>query len=139
MDLMRQLELEQMKTELPDFGVGDTVDVHYQIKEGNKERIQIFTGTVLTISGSGSRRTALVRRLVGGEGVERCFPLHSPRVKDIVVKHRGQIRRARLFYLRDRIGKAVRLRSNFGRTRGPRSGAGSGLAPQQDAGAGDSE
>jgi len=132
MDLMRQLELEQMKTELPDFGVGDTVDVHYLIREGEKERIQIFNGTVLMISGSGLRRTALVRRLVGGEGVERCFPLHSPRVKDIQVKHRGRIRRARLFYLRDRIGKSVRLRSNFGRPRGPRAGVGSGItAPQQ--------
>ncbi len=127
MDLMRQLELEHMKTEIPDFGVGDTVDVHYRIKEGEKERIQIFTGTVLAISGSGIRRTAMVRRLVAGEGVERIFPLHSPRVADVKVKHRGRIRRAKLYYLRDRVGKAVRLPANFGKARGPRSGRGSGI------------
>eukprot|EP00904_Undaria_pinnatifida_P001916 jgi/Undpi1/11725/HiC_scaffold_37.g14020.m1 len=135
MDLMRQLELEHMKTDIPDFGVGDTVDVHYLIREGEKERIQIFNGTVLRIHGSGIRRACLVRRLVAGEGVERAFPLHSPRVKDIVVKHRGRIRRARLFYLRDRVGKAVRLRSNFGKVRGPRSGKGSGIAPAAEAAA----
>ena len=140
MDLMRQIELENMKPSLPDFGVGDTVDVHYLIREGNKERIQIFTGTVLAISGSGIRRTVLVRRLVAGEGVERIFPLHSPRVHDIKVKHRGKIRRAKLYYLRDRIGKAVRLPANFNKQRGPRSGKGSGLTPPAAAAAeGDSE
>ncbi len=121
MDLMRQIELENMKAQIPDFGVGDTVDVHYLIKEGDKERIQVFSGTVLRISGSGVRRTALVRRLVAGEGVERTFPLHSPRVHDVVVKQRGRVRRARLFYLRDRVGKAVRLQANFNARRGPRA------------------
>ncbi len=121
MDIIRQLELENMKPDVPDFGVGDTVDVHYLIREGEKERIQVFSGTVIAISGTGLRRTALVRRLVAGEGVERTFPLHSPRVKDVQVKSRGRTRRAKLYYLRDRVGKGVRLRANFGKTRGPRS------------------
>lgn len=128
MDLMRQLELEHMKPSLPDFGVGDTVEVHYLIREGDKERIQVFTGTTIAIGGSGVRRTAVVRRLVAGEGVERMFPLHSPRVQNVVVKHRGKVRRAKLYYLRDRVGKGVRLTSNFDKRRGPRSGHGSGLA-----------
>ena len=110
MDLMRQIELEHMKTTIPDFGVGDTIDVHYLIREGDKERIQIFTGTTIAIRGSGVRRSAVVRRLVAGEGVERIFPLHSPRVQSVVVKHRGKTRRAKLYYLRDRVGKAVRLK-----------------------------
>lgn len=121
MDLIRQIELENMKPSVPDFGVGDTVDVHYLIREGEKERIQVFTGTVIAITGSGIRRTATVRRLVSGEGVERVFPLHSPRVQDIKVKSRGRVRRAKLYFLRDRVGKAVRLRENFGNVRGPRS------------------
>ncbi len=127
MDLMRQLELEQMKTKIPDFGVGDTASVHYLIKEGEKERIQIFTGTVIAIRGSGIRRSVVVRRLVAGQGVERSFPIHSPRVQDVTVAKSGRVRRAKLYYLRDRVGKAVRLRANFGKRRGPRSGTGSGL------------
>ena len=129
MDLMRQIEREHMKPEISDFGVGDTVDVHYLIREGNKERIQIFTGTVLNIQGVGLRRVFRVRRLVAGEGVERVFPLHSPRVQSVNVKSRGRVRRARLFYLRDRIGKSVRLKANFSNPRGPRSGKGSGIQP----------
>lgn len=121
MDQIRQLELENMKNSLPEFNVGDAVDVHYQIREGDKERIQIFSGTVIKIGGAGVRRSFLVRRLVAGEGVERHFPLHSPRVKDIVVKSRGKARRARLYYLRDRVGKAVRLPANFGKNKGPSS------------------
>ena len=121
MDQIRQLELENMKNSLPAFNVGDSVDVHYQIREGDKERIQIFSGTVLKIAGTGVRRTFLVRRLVAGEGVERLFPLHSPRVKDVNVTARGKARRARLFYLRDRVGKAVRLPANFGNSQGPSS------------------
>ena len=128
MDLIRQLELEHMKPEIPDFGVGDSVDVHYLIREGEKERVQVFSGTVIAIRGSGVRRSAVVRRLVAGEGVERIFPLHSPRVQDIKVKHRGRVRRAKLYYLRDRIGKAVRLSRNFGKRRGPRSRTGSSAA-----------
>jgi large subunit ribosomal protein L19 len=121
MDQIRQLELENMKSDLPSFNAGDTVDVHYLIREGDKERIQIFSGTVIKIAGTGVRRTFLVRRLVSGQGVERTFPLHSPRVKDIQVTARGKARRARLYYLRDRVGKAVRLPANFGKNRGPSS------------------
>ncbi len=113
MDQIRQLELENMKSDLPAFNAGDTVDVHYLIREGDKERIQIFSGTVIKISGTGVRRTFLVRRLVAGQGVERLFPLHSPRVKDIVVTARGKARRARLYYLRDLRGKKARLRTKL--------------------------
>ena len=126
MNIMRQLELEHMKASIPDFGIGDTVDVHYMIREGDKERVQLFSGTVIAFQGSGTKRSATVRRLVAGEGVERTFPLHSPRVADIVVKDRGIVRRAKLFYLREREGKATRLKPNLGKSRGPRSGAGSG-------------
>lgn len=121
MDQIRQLELENMKNDLPAFNAGDTVDVHYLIREGDKERIQVFSGTVIKISGTGVRRSFLVRRLVSGQGVERTFPLHSPRVKSIEVTSRGKARRARLYYLRDRVGKAVRLPANFGKNQGPSS------------------
>ena len=129
MDMIRQIELENMKPSIPDFGVGNTIEVHYLIREGEKERIQVFTGTVIAIRGSGIRRSALVRRLVAGEGVERIFPLHSPRVQNIVVKQQGRVRRAKLYYLRDRVGKKVRLPNNFHKQRGSRSGSGSGLTP----------
>lgn len=121
MDLMRQIEIENMKTDVPRFAVGDTVNVHYLIREGEKERVQIFTGTVIAIRGEGIRRSAIVRRIVAGEGVERIFPLHSPRVQSITVKTRGRVRRAKLYYLRERIGKATRLAENFGKIRGTRS------------------
>ena len=127
MNILRQLELEHMKTSIPDFGIGDTVDVHYLIKEGDKERVQLFSGTVISFQGGGTRRSATVRRLVAGEGVERTFPLHSPRVADIQVKERGIVRRAKLYYLRDREGKATRLDPNLGKKQYPRSGKGSGL------------
>ncbi len=133
MDMMRQIELEHMKPSIPDFGVGDTVDVHYLIREGEKERIQVFSGTTIAIRGNGVRRAAVVRRLVAGEGVERVFPLHSPRVQNVVVKHRGRSRRAKLYYLRDRVGKGVRLPANFNKRRGPRSGQGSGLTAAPEA------
>ena len=126
MNILRQLELEHMKAEIPDFGIGDSVDVHYLIKEGDKERVQLFSGTVISFQGSGVRRSATVRRLVAGEGVERTFPLHSPRVADIQVRDRGIVRRAKLYYLRDREGKATRLDPNLGKVQFPRSGKGSG-------------
>jgi large subunit ribosomal protein L19 len=138
MNIMRQLELEHMKSEIPDFGVGDTVDVHYLIKEGDKERIQLFSGTVIAITGSGIRRVATVRRIVSGEGVERIFPLHSPRVQNISVNSRGDVRRAKLYYLRDRVGKAVRVDTTLAKTRGRRSGKGSGLKKADDKPAGKS-
>jgi large subunit ribosomal protein L19 len=128
MNILRQIQLEHMKPTIPDFGIGDSVDVHYQIKEGDKERVQIFSGIVISLQGSGTARSATVRRLVSGEGVERTFPLHSPRVAEITVRERGVIRRAKLYYLRDREGKATRLDPNLGKKQYPRSGKGSGLS-----------
>lgn len=127
MNIMRQIELEHMKAELPDFGVGDTVDVHYLIKEGDKERVQLFTGTVIKFQGAGTRRSFTVRRIVAGEGVERTFALHSARISDVRVKDRGVIRRAKLYFLREREGKATRLTRNLGKLKWPRSGSGSGI------------
>ena len=104
------VEASSLKSEVPQFEIGDTVDVHTRILEGEKERIQIFNGVVIARSGSGSREMFTVRRIVAGEGVERKFPLHSPKIARIDVKRSGVSRRAKLYYLRDRVGKAVRLR-----------------------------
>jgi large subunit ribosomal protein L19 len=108
--LLDVAEVGSVKTETPVFEVGDTVDVHCRILEGEKERIQIFNGLVIARAGSGSRATFTVRRIVQGEGVERKFPLNSPRIAAIEVKRSGITRRAKLYYLRDRTGKAVRLK-----------------------------
>jgi len=91
------------------FEIGDQVDVHTRIQEGAKERIQIFSGVVIARRGSGANETFTVRRVVAGEGVERTFPVHSPKIADLIVKSHGRVRRAKLFYLRDRVGKATRL------------------------------
>ena len=109
-ELMGLVEKGGMKEEVPFFEVGDTVDVHCRILEGDKERIQVFSGVVIGRSGSGTREMFTVRRIVQGEGVERKFPLHSPRIATILVKRAGVVRRAKLYYLRDRVGKAVRLK-----------------------------
>jgi len=109
-ELLNAVEQGCMKSEIPFFEVGDTVDVHTKILEGNKERIQVFTGTVIARSGSGAREMFTVRRIVAGEGVERKFPVHSPRIDKIEVKRSGVVRRAKLYFLRDRVGKAVRLK-----------------------------
>jgi len=110
MNLIETLEDELGKTVVPTVHVGDTVNVHYLIREGDKERVQIFNGTVIAMSGRGIRKTITVRRIVQGEGVERTFPLHGPRVQDVELVRRGEVRRAKLFYLRDRVGKARKLR-----------------------------
>lgn len=112
--LLEKVEESSLKKEPPKFEIGDTVDVHTRILEGNKERIQIFNGVVIARAGSGTRATFTVRRIVQGEGVERKFPLHSPRVAKVEVKRSGVVRRAKLYYLRDRIGKAVKLRERRG-------------------------
>ena len=109
-ETLNHVEKASIKEEPPEFEVGDTVDVHTRIMEGDKERIQIFNGTVIARSGSGSREMFTVRRIVQGEGVERKFPLHSPRIAKVEVKRSGVVRRAKLYYLRDRVGKAVRLK-----------------------------
>jgi large subunit ribosomal protein L19 len=108
--LLDAVEKGNLKDEVPEFEVGDMVDVHTRILEGEKERIQIFSGRVIARSGSGSREMFTVRRTVAGEGVERKFPLHSPRIRDIEVKTSHQVRRAKLYFLRDRVGKATRLK-----------------------------
>jgi large subunit ribosomal protein L19 len=107
---MNLVEQPYLKPAPPKFEIGDTVDVHCRILEGDKERIQLFTGVVIGKSGSGSREMFTVRRIVQGEGVERKFPLHSPKIADIVVKRSAVVRRAKLYFLRDRVGKAVRLK-----------------------------
>ncbi|MFO7908264.1 MAG: 50S ribosomal protein L19 [Planctomycetota bacterium] len=109
-ELLNKVEQTSMKDDVPFFEIGDTVDVHTKILEGSKERTQVFTGTVIARSGSGTREMFTVRRIVAGEGVERKFPLHSPRIGDIVVKKSSVVRRAKLYFLRDRVGKAVRLK-----------------------------
>jgi len=109
-EILKLVEKSSLKAELPKFAVGDTVDVHTRILEGEDERIQIFSGTVIGRSGSGTREMFTVRRIVAGEGVERKFPLHSPKIAKVEVKRTGITRRAKLYYLRDRVGKAVRLR-----------------------------
>jgi large subunit ribosomal protein L19 len=107
--LIEQVEQPHLKSQPPQFEVGDTVDVHTRIVEGDKERIQVFSGTVIMRKGRGINETFTVRRIVNNEGVERIFPVHSPFVSKVVVKRSGESRRAKLFYLRDRVGKAVRL------------------------------
>jgi large subunit ribosomal protein L19 len=108
--ILDYVEKSSLKETTPSFTVGDTVDVHTRILEGDKERIQIFSGTVIARRGSGTRAMFTVRRIVSGEGVERKFPLHSPKIATVEVKRSGEVRRAKLYYLRDRVGKAVRLR-----------------------------
>ena len=108
--IMDLVEKTSMKENPPEFEIGDTVDVHLKILEGNKERIQVFTGVVIARSGSGCKEMFTVRRIVAGEGVERKFPVHSPRIEKVEVKRSGVVRRAKLYFLRDRVGKAVRLK-----------------------------
>ena len=108
--ILSTVEKPCLKADIPDFAIGDTVDIHTRILEGDKERIQIFSGVVIARSGSGSREMFTVRRIVANEGVERKFPLHSPRIAKIEVKRSGVVRRAKLYYLRERTGKAVRLK-----------------------------
>ena len=108
--IMELVEKASMKEDKPEFEVGDTVDVHTKILEGNKERIQVFSGVVIAMSGAGSREMFTVRRIVNNEGVERKFPAHSPRIAKVEVKRSAQVRRAKLYYLRDRTGKATRLK-----------------------------
>jgi large subunit ribosomal protein L19 len=108
--ILEAVEAAYLKKEnVPTFNIGDTVDVHTRIIEGDKERIQVFSGTVIMRKGRGINETFTVRRIVNNEGVERIFPVHSPFISKLVVKRGGENRRAKLYYLRDRVGKAVRL------------------------------
>ena len=107
--ILEQVEQNYLKQDVPQFTVGETVDVHTRSVVGDKERIQVFSGTVIMKKGRGINETFTVRRIVNNEGVERIFPLHSPFISKVVVKRGGETRRAKLFYLRDRVGKAVKL------------------------------
>ncbi len=109
-DIIREIEAEQLKENLSDFHVGDTVKVYGKIKEGNRERIQIFEGTVLKIQGGGNRTTFTVRKVSNGVGVEKTWPMHSPNVEKVEVVRRGKVRRAKLNYLRDRVGKKAKVK-----------------------------
>ncbi|MCP4710079.1 MAG: 50S ribosomal protein L19 [Planctomycetes bacterium] len=113
MDLLKQAVSGQIKEKPPQFNVGDTVDVHVKIVEGEKQRIQVFSGTVIGRKGSGINEMFTVRRIVNNEGVERIFPLHSPSVVAVKVKRSGIIRRSKLYFLRDRVGKATRLKEKW--------------------------
>lgn len=109
MDYIRAIERQQIREDIPEVRVGDNVKVHYRIKEGDRERIQVFQGDVIRMSGSGARETFTVRKISFGIGVERTFPLHSPKIGKLEVVRHGRIRRAKLYYLRDRVGKAARI------------------------------
>lgn len=110
MNIIRAIEQEQLKSNIPDFRSGDTVRVDVKVVEGAKERIQAFEGVVIKRRGGGLSETYTVRRVAYGVAVERCFPLHSPRVDKIVVVRQGRVRRAKLYYMRDRFGKAARIK-----------------------------
>jgi large subunit ribosomal protein L19 len=108
--IVQELEKAQLKKTLPEFDIGDTVEVRTKVKEGDKERISVFIGAVIGRQGAGVRETFKVRRLVQGEGVERTFPLHSPLLTEVRVRHKAEVRRAKLYYLRRRVGKATRVK-----------------------------
>jgi large subunit ribosomal protein L19 len=114
-ELIRAFEAEQLKSELPEIYVGDTVKVGVRIREGNKERVQPYEGVVIAKRHGGLNQTITVRRIFQGIGVERVFMLHSPQVASVKVERRGKVRRAKLFYLRDRVGKATRVKQRFDR------------------------
>lgn len=110
MNIIQALEQEQLRSDIPDFAPGDTVRVHVKVVEGTRERIQAFEGVVIALSGTGVRETFTVRRISYGVGVERTFPVHSPRLDKIQLMRRGIVRRAKLYYLRNLTGKAARIR-----------------------------
>ena len=113
MDLIKELESQQLKKEMPVINVGDTVRVHVKIKEGSRERIQVFEGTIIAKKHGGIEETITVRRLSYGVGVEKVFPVHSPSIEKIETVRSGFVRRAKLYYLRDRVGKAAKVREKL--------------------------
>lgn len=115
MSIMRELTSDQLKTDLPNFGPGDTLRVHMRVIEGEKERVQVFEGNVIQRRGAGIQETVTVRKITQGVAVERIFPVHSPRIARIENIRRGRVRRARLFYLRSRKGRAARIREKRNR------------------------
>jgi large subunit ribosomal protein L19 len=137
MDLLKQVENSQLKENRDNFRVGDTVRVHFKIVEGKTERIQIYEGLVIAKRNSGVRKTATVRKLSYGVGVERVFPIHSPRIDKIEVVRQGRVRRAKLYYIRNRVGKAAKvselIQRKPGSTRGQRKGGGKQAAGAKQA------
>ena len=113
MDALKMIAKDSVKKEVPEFEIGDTVRVDVNIREGERERVQAFEGTVIARKGSGVAETFTVRRVSYGVGVERVFPIHSPNVKDVKVIRRGRVRRAKLYYLRDRVGKAAKVKEQI--------------------------
>ncbi|NLG89627.1 MAG: 50S ribosomal protein L19 [Clostridiaceae bacterium] len=113
MDIIREIEKESMKENLPDLKVGDFVRVSVKVKEGTRERLQVFEGYIIGMHGRGIRRAIVVRRLSFGIGVERVFPIHSPKVENIEIIRRGKVRRAKLYYLRDRVGKRAKIKEDI--------------------------
>lgn len=114
MDIIKALEQEQLRPDAPSFSIGDYVKVHVKIKEGTRERIQIFEGTVIGRKGAGVKESFTVRRISYGVGVERVFPIHSPKIDHVDIVRRGKVRRAKLYYLRDRVGKAAKVKTKLG-------------------------
>ena len=110
MDIIRAIEQQQIKQDLPDFNVGDNVKVHYRIVEGNRERVQVFQGDVIRRQGESVRETFTVRKISFSIGVERTFPVHSPKIEKIEVTRKGDVRRAKLYYLRNKVGKAAKIK-----------------------------
>lgn len=110
MDILNTVTASQIRTDIPQFRPGDTISVHVKVIEGNKERIQVFTGVCIKRHNDGINSTFTVRKISNGIGVERIFPLHSPRIDKIEVVRQGRVRRAKLYYLRDRVGKAARIK-----------------------------
>ncbi|EJO5348197.1 50S ribosomal protein L19 [Clostridium botulinum] len=113
LEVIKAIEAEQVRNDLPEFNVGDTVKVHQRIKEGTRERVQIFEGTVLKRQNGGSRETFTVRRVAYNVAVEKTFPVNSPLIEKIQVVRRGKVRRAKLYYLRDRVGKAAKVKERI--------------------------
>ena len=109
-EIIKNIEAEQLKADAPQFSVGDTVKVFGKIKQGNRERVQVFEGTVIKKQGGSNRATFTVRKLSNGVGVEKTWPLHSPNVEKVEIVRKGKVRRAKLYYLRDRIGKAAKVK-----------------------------
>ena len=112
MDLIKYLNEQNLKSEVPVINVGDTVRVHVKIKEGNKERVQVFEGTIIAKKHGGVEETFTVRRVSYGVGVEKVFPVHSPNVEKVEIIRKGKVRRAKLYYLRDRVGKAAKVKES---------------------------
>ncbi len=111
MNVIERLEKNQLREDLPEFNIGDTIKVYLKIVEGEKERLQPFEGTVIAKKGGGLKSTFTLRRVLYGEGVERVFPLHSPRIERIVIQREGVVRRAKLYYLREKVGKKARVKA----------------------------